>query len=88
MTEGTKTGTMWIEGGPNHLAPYNAGDTRPAQGQGNVVGLTQGYVYPNVAPRPAVKVQAAVSLRPHSRSLRYGTEQSSAALFFFSARPI
>ena len=51
MTEGTKAGTMWIEGGPNHLAPYKDGDPRPAQGQGNVVGLTQGYVYPNVAGR-------------------------------------
>jgi len=50
MTEGIKTGTMWIEGGPNHLAPYKAGDTRPAQGQGNIVGLTEGLVYPNVAP--------------------------------------
>ena len=50
MTEGTQTGTMWIEGGPNHLAPNKAGDTKPAQGQGNIVGLTQGYVYPNVAP--------------------------------------
>jgi predicted methyltransferase len=50
VTEGTRTGTMWIEGGPNHLAPYFAGQPRPAPGQGNVVGLTEGLVYPNVVP--------------------------------------
>ena len=44
-----KVGEMWIEGGPNHLMPYKDGDPRPAVGQGTIVGLTQGYVYPNVA---------------------------------------
>ncbi len=51
MTGEPKPGDMWIEGGPNHLAPYKAGDPRPAQGQGAIVGLTPGYVYPNVAAR-------------------------------------
>ena len=51
MSDTTKPGDMWIEGGPNHLAPYKAGEPRPAQGQGNIVGLAQGYLYPNVAAR-------------------------------------
>jgi hypothetical protein len=51
--EGAKAiGEMWVEGGPNHLTPYKAGDPRPAQGQGNIVGLMQGHVYPNAAPAP------------------------------------